>query len=189
MDRRQKKTREAIFHAFIELLAEKNVGQITVSEIIRRANIGRATFYDHFETKDFLTKELCEELFCHIFDSHGEGNSEHRHIFSCNAPDNVFLHLFQHFHKNDNHILDLLSGQNNDLFLNYFKRGLTELVRCHLPLFKNAQSEKLPTDFWIKHIANTFIETIRWWLDTDATQPPDVIHRYFMLALGTEITQ
>ena len=57
MDRRQRKTREAIFTAFIELLSKKDFAQITVGEIINQADIGRATFYSHFETKDFLLKD------------------------------------------------------------------------------------------------------------------------------------
>ena len=68
MDRRQKKTREAIFSAFSSLLSKKKYSQITVGEIIEHADVGRATFYAHFETKDYLLKAFCEELFCHIFD-------------------------------------------------------------------------------------------------------------------------
>ena len=94
MDRRQRKTREAIFSAFIDLLSKKDFGQITVGEIITHADVGRATFYSHFETKDYLLKELCEELFCHIFDATNNEQSEHRHLFDCDAPNSVFLHLF-----------------------------------------------------------------------------------------------
>lgn len=183
MDRRQRKTREAIFAAFIELLSKKEFGQITVGEIIERADVGRATFYAHFETKDFLLKELCEELFCHVLDAVSVEPISHKHIFECDAHGPVFLHLFAHLKNNDNNILKLLSCQNNELFLQYFKSSLQKLVESQLSLFEERKDPKLPESFWINHIAATFVETVRWWVDDGMKESPETICEYFYLAV------
>ena len=130
MDRRQKKTRTAIFDAFISLLTEYSYSQITVGQILERADVGRATFYAHFETKDYLLKELCEELFDHLFRP-----EEPSPLFCCQAPDSVFEHLFAHIGHNDNNILRLLRCRNNELFLGYFKENLKKTAQAQLELF------------------------------------------------------
>lgn len=183
MDRRQRKTREAIFSAFTGLLSQKDFEHITVGEIIERADIGRATFYSHFETKDFLLRELCEELFCHVMDA-VNGVYGHKHIFDCDSDESVFLHLFRHLQKNDNNILTLLSGKNNELFLRYFKESLLELVKRNLLMFESEKYVKLPESFRINHIASTFVETIRWWVASGKKESPETITKYFFLALG-----
>ena len=183
MDRRQRKTREAIFSAFITLLSEKDFSQITVGEIIENADIGRATFYAHFETKDFLLKELCQDLFCHIFDAAEDAPHHHSHMFQCDAPDSVFLHLLQHLSRNDNQILQLLSCPNNDLFLQYFKEQLQIMVIHQLPSFAARKDPRLPDSFWIHHIASTFAETLRWWIENGMQETPETITEYFYMAV------
>lgn len=183
MDRRQRKSREAIFTALIQLLEKKDFSQITVGQIIERADVGRTTFYAHFETKEYLLKELCRDLFCHVLDAAQGNQTAHRHLFHCDAPDSVFLHLLQHLLRNDNHILQLLAGQNNGLFLQYFKENLREIVESQLPLFEGRRNEKLPESFWIDHIASTFVETVRWWVDHGMKEPPETIFEYFSLAV------
>ena len=54
------------------------------------------TKIDNCKDKDFLLKELCEELFCHIFDTESHNQNGHKHIFDCDSSDAVFLHLLRH---------------------------------------------------------------------------------------------
>lgn len=183
MDRRQKKTREAIFTAFSTLLSKKHYNQISVGEIIEEANVGRATFYAHFETKDFLLKALCEELFCHIFDATDLGEKDHRHIFECEPPSSVFLHLLRHLQKNDHHILDLLSCESNELFLRYFKENLTKLIGSQLSLFDGKRAPSLPTDFFINHVASSFVSAVSWWIAGGRKESPEQLADYFMTAI------
>ena len=183
MDRRQRKTREAIFKAFSELLSKKRFNQITVGEILEQADVGRATFYAHFETKDFLLKELCEELFCHLFDALEHSTERHRHIFDCDAPSSIILHLLQHLQKNDNHILELLACENNELFLQYFKENLLELIKRQSHLFESKKSKTVPLDFWFHHVVATFVETVKWWVNSGGKESPETIYEYFLAVL------
>ena len=58
-DRRITKTRKAIYAAFLQLLNQKDYESITVQEIIDLADVGRSTFYSHYESKELLLDELC----------------------------------------------------------------------------------------------------------------------------------
>ena len=178
MDRRQKKTRNAIFQAFISLLDTQNYSSITVQDIIEEANVGRSTFYAHFETKEALLKDLCKELFDHIIltamdklDTHG--------LYACtDAPNSVILHILKHLQENDNNILTLLSCRNNEFFLRYFKSGMEELVRARF-LTENRRCTGVPADFLINHISGSFVEMVQWWLEGGRVQSPAELDVYF----------
>ena len=184
MDRRQRKTRQLVLSAFTELLSRKKYSDITVGEIIEKADVGRATFYAHFETKEFLLKELCKELFCHVFDSVDGNESGHKHIFECDSNEDVFLHLLRHLEKNDNNISTLLVGENNELFLGYFKNELKKLVALQKDTAELAGSKNIPADFWINHVSSCFVESVRWWFSTKKKESPEKIHGYFLKSLG-----
>ena len=186
MDRRQRKTREAIFNAFTGLLSKKNFNQITVAEIIERADVGRATFYAHFETKDFLLKNFCEELFCHIFDAENNKKHAHRHIFDCDSSASAFLHLFEHVQKNDNNILKLLACENNELFLRYFKESLSSLIKKNPCLFCDEKPADLPDEYWVHYLSVTFVETVRWWIDNGMQENAQTLADYFATVVCKE---
>jgi hypothetical protein len=183
MDRRQRKTREAIFNAFILLLSKKSYSSITVGEIIEIADVGRATFYSHFETKDFLLKDLCSELFDHLFSSENNEQSDKANLFNCDSHDSIFLHLFNHINKNDNNICKLISSNNDDLFLSYFKSGVKSLIIKHKTDFEHKKPKFIPEDFWVNHITSHFIDTLKWWIENKMKISPKMINEYFLATI------
>jgi AcrR family transcriptional regulator len=59
-DLRVRRTKKALFDAFMKLLSEKPFDEITVNELCDVAGIRRATFYKHYSDKyDFLTAYTC----------------------------------------------------------------------------------------------------------------------------------
>ncbi|MCD8338885.1 MAG: TetR/AcrR family transcriptional regulator [Burkholderiales bacterium] len=179
MDRRQQKTRAAIFEAFGKLLAEEGYNKITVQDIIDAANIGRSTFYGHFDTKADLLREMNKELFDHIFESAMDHSHKHGLYSKSTAPNSVFCHLLQHLQENDHHILGLLSGESSDLFQRYFKDSLKELIRKKYFDQLRTNDSGVPIDFLINHISGSFVEMVLWWLKGNKKQSPEQLDQYF----------
>ena len=191
MDRRQQKTRAAIFDAFSGLLAEKSYSKITVQEIIDAANVGRTTFYAHFETKDDLLKALCEERglyyldlnadFGHILSRAGDRTHTHGLDAQGDAPESMFCHLLQHLQENDRNILGLLSCESSEIFLRYFKDSLSGLVRSQLA--QRCKRPDLPREFLVNHVAGSFVEMVLWWIKGHMRQTPAELDRYFLAVM------
>ncbi len=161
MDRRQRKTRQAIFSAFTGLLSQKSYNKITIQEIIEHADVGRTTFYAHFQTKDDLLKALCEELFGHIVVSAMDTTHSHGLYSDSDAPASIFCHLLQHLQENDRNILALLSCESSELFLRYFKQSLALLISQHF-LNDYPRHNNLPEDFLVNHISGSFVDMVLW---------------------------
>lgn len=183
MDRRQRKTREAIIRAFTALLETQDYHQITVQDIIDGADVGRATFYAHFETKDYLLRSLCEDLFKHIIDTAMGLPHGHTH-YSCGfATDSVFLHLLRHLQENDGNILGLLSSRNNEIFLRFFKEDLKKLILVQYAQTGQLRHGTLPEDYLVNHISSAFVETVGWWVAHKMEESPETMETWFLATI------
>ncbi len=61
-DRRIERTRELLQKALMKLIAERGYDAITIQDIVARANIGRTTFYLHYNSKDELFMSCHEAI-------------------------------------------------------------------------------------------------------------------------------
>lgn len=180
MDRRQLKTRDAIFGAFSKLLSSKSYTKITVQEIIDEANIGRSTFYSHFETKDDLLKEMCTELFDHIFSDSLDTEVTHDFSIADSNPNSMITHILYHLRDNKKNIIGILTCESGELFLHFFKQYLNELITQHLLSGIERKNENVPENFLVNHIAASFVGMVQWWLNDNMKQSPEELAEYFL---------
>ena len=179
MDRRQQKTRAAIFSAFSELLSRKSYSKITVQDIIDEANVGRTTFYAHFETKDDLLKELCTDIFDHVISSRLNIEPSHDFSLSGSAPPDIISHILFHLRDSKKNIIGILSCESGDLFLQYFKTYLNRLLSQWIPQPQQPPLSSVPRDFLIDHVSGSFVNMVQWWIRNNLRQTPEELTGYF----------
>jgi AcrR family transcriptional regulator len=56
-DRRTRRTEDSLIHALLDLIETTPYDLISVRDIIEKANVGRSTFYAHYQNKDGLLME------------------------------------------------------------------------------------------------------------------------------------
>ncbi len=61
-DRRKLATRKALMNATLTLLSSRSIDAVTVDDIAMQADVAKGTFYNYFQDKDALARELALSL-------------------------------------------------------------------------------------------------------------------------------
>lgn len=62
-NRNAARSRRMIREAFLELIREKDIEKITVTDIVRRADLNRSTFYAHYPDIQGVVEEIEQDIF------------------------------------------------------------------------------------------------------------------------------
>lgn len=187
MDRRQQKSRDAIFDGFGALLSQKAYTKITIQDIIDAANVGRTTFYAHFETKDDLLKEMCDELFTHVFSENLSQESDHDFSMKTGNPHAMITHILYHLLDNKRNLMGILTSESSGLFMGFFRQYLDELLAARMLRGVDLGQKGLPYDFLVNHISSSFVGMVQWWIRNKRKQTPEELAEYFMAVLSPVI--
>lgn len=183
MDRRQKKTRRAIFDALTRLLEKKSYSNITVQEIIDEADIGRSTFYAHFETKDDLLRALCAEIFDHVFSEHLTQEESHDFSHDQRGMKSKVTHILYHLQDNRRYIRSILSCESGEVFMHSFKTHLEKIFEGAL----QHDASGIPKDYLCNHMVCDFAETVRWWMKHPQYSPEEISGFFFGTAFAFRV--
>ncbi len=122
VDRRVRKTRRALSRALIELVLEKGYEDVSVQDILDRADVGRSTFYAHFESKEMLLVNGPRNLGIKMFELPGDNQPGELAISSAVAG------LFAHVGENIDLARALLRAKGGSVIMDSFRDQLEGLL-------------------------------------------------------------
>jgi AcrR family transcriptional regulator len=183
-DRRVQKTRQILQKAIVELIVEKGFESIKVQDILDKANVGRSTFYAHYQDKEELLHSCFEGLHT-IFEQHAINLSEgSRDSSNFEMLTDFTLALFKYAEQNCQLFKALLKQQDfseliNDSLFDYLNDSLEKRI-------SREKNHRIPSEIITHYFISAFLGTLKWWINKDMPCTAEEIDNHFIqLAMPT----
>lgn len=159
-DRRVLKTKAALRDAMLDLMAARGWDQMTIQEICDRANVGRSTFYVHYQSKDELLSEGLNDL----RDMIAAQTAEAQH-----ADGHFLAGLLEHMAQQRDVFRAAIGRRGGQGVARRFRQMVCQLVEIELK--RRAHPEAAHP--WVaRFVAGGVVEAMAWWVD--APEPPPI---------------
>ncbi len=185
-DRRVKRTRQMLHHALLSLIEERGYDALSIQDITERANIGRATFYVHYQDKEQLLLDsvnaVMEDLKSHYQSASAIAIFMKRQTFS--------VALFQHVFEHASLYRALLSERGAALMSTRLQREVAARMQQQViePLLALA-TVQLPADLLAEHCAASLWSLMAWWLRNDFPTSIEEMGRIFWHLINQGLLQ
>jgi len=172
-DRRVLRTRDTLGDALVALMQEKNFDDITVQDLLKRAGVGRSTFYVHYRDKDDLFLSDVEEFLEQCCNAIARQESGTKRLLPVKE---FFAHVRD---VREFYAALVRSGKMNDV--QELARGL--FARSIEATFVMAGVEIAPAhrSAHAYALAGSFFSLLDWWVDrgmkADPEQMDELFHR------------
>lgn len=182
VDRRIQRTRALLHDAFFQLVTEYGYESITIQNITERANLGRTTFYLHYQDKEELLKSSVKTLMDEL-ERGVEPTTDEVCSYEVRCI-RIFTHIVQH--QKVYHALLKESGSVDigTLMRHYFVKLLNRYL-LEQPSHNEAQ---LSRELLAAHAAGALFGLISWWLEHDVSPDAETMGTayYHLMAKGAE---
>ena len=150
-----KKTKTLIKNTFAELLNEyKELNKVTVTELVKKADINRTTFYNHYDSIYDVAKDFEAELIKVLIDDTGSLKSN-KDFF------NYFDNIINYFKKNEYIYKLFLSSKLPFIFLQELNFSICNKLYLSLknnPDFSKVQSLKFYIAFFTDGVTGQLLK-------------------------------
>jgi AcrR family transcriptional regulator len=161
-------TKKIIKESLIDLLKSKKIHEITVTDICKKSDINRGTFYTHYKDAYDLLKSIEDELF----------NQISIYIEETPVEDYKDVLLLK--------ALELIYDNKDLCKILFSKQMETDLMDRIIYVASKSKIDKLVSsskvddiflDYFIKYTVGGVVSVIQTWLENDLNEPPKEIVR------------
>lgn len=174
-DRRIVRTRRLLGEALLELIQEQTFDSITIRDITDRADIGYATFFRHYDSKEDLLSEQLEQIIRQLEEVVGEYTDDY-----FQREGTLF---YQHLQENELLYRGLLGGHVNVQVVRRLRDTLAGIIRLHMEGNAEGVELRVPLEIAVNHMAASVLEMAAWWLENDMPYSPEDMGRYYEILI------
>lgn len=163
-DRRIQRTRQSLSSALLNLIEERGYDSLTVNDITEQANVGRATFYLHYQDKEQLLVASLEDMFSQLGDSINPLSEVlgERHSITATRL------IFQHFADHHQLYRVLLTEKGAVMVFTCLLKILSQVAEQDV-ILKDVDRPQtgIPTSLVAHYVTGAILGLIVWWLNNN----------------------
>ena len=163
-DRRVQRTRQLLHRALLSLIRERGFEALSVQDIIDRADVGRATFYAHFDNKEDLLVSGIDGLRTALKEGQRRALTQ-----GARAEDRVFAfsrELFEHVDAHRDVFQAMVGKRSGAVIRQMFHKMLLDLVREDVKtMAPRAEARSTTGEAAAQFIAGGLFGLVIWWVD------------------------
>jgi len=157
-NKRKKESQEKIEKIFIELIQTKEINEISVTDICKKANLNRTTFYANYIDIYDLAEKIKEKLEQDVLELYLKESQQEYNDYN-------FLKLFEHI------------KENQIFYKTYFKLGFDKNVIIDYTKLASAELyyESKNIDYHVEFFKAGLNAVINKWLKNNCKESPEEI--------------
>lgn len=156
------RSRRMIREAYMELLKEKDLSKITVTDIIKRADLNRATFYAHYPDVRGVTEEIENE----IIEKMLEVLKEFQFTSFFRNPAPLLLKISRYLEEDTDFYRILVRANGSEIFMEKLKKVFSDHMLNDSDIPESMQQSKM-VELRVCYFAGGIVNLYKQWFRGD----------------------
>lgn len=181
---RVQQTQQKLKNAYITLCEQDGINNVTISNLVKEANLSRGTFYVNYKDINALLEEIQTELFANIlseFQTKISDNSVYNEIFvQNNSNDSVYLsfsNVLNYIYNNIRMIRVLILNTENHEMLSKIKQLIEKYFMESVTTNNGHMTDKLPEDYARQLLVDGLFSIVIHWIKKPNPESPEEVAR------------